>query len=93
MRLEDKLFLNHYRVDSIPHIKIKDPEACLKCERHQCTVICPANVYKWDEGQRKIIVGWENCLEMGACMVACNEFDNIDMVYPRGGYGISYKYG
>jgi len=93
MRLEDKLFLDKYRVDTESHLKIKDPEVCLQCKDQQCTLICPVGVYKWDTGQKKIVVGWENCIEMGACMVACDEFDNIDMQYPRGGYGISYKYG
>ncbi|MFQ5949088.1 MAG: ferredoxin family protein [Nitrospiria bacterium] len=93
MRLEDKLFLDKYRVDSESHLKIKDPEVCLQCADKQCTLVCPVGVYKWDEGQKKIVVGWENCIEMGACTVACNEFNNIDMIYPRGGYGISYKYG
>lgn len=93
MKVEDKLFLNKYRVDTVPHIRIKDPDVCLKCERHQCTYVCPVGVYKWDENVKKIIVGWENCLEIGACTIACHEFDNIDMKFPRGGYGISYRYG
>lgn len=93
MGLEDKLFLNRYRVDSVPHIQIKDAQCCLQCARHQCTLICPVDVYKWDAHQQKIVVGWENCVETGACLVACNEFNNINMTYPRGGYGISYQFG
>lgn len=93
MRLEDKLFLDKYRVDSESHLRIKDPEVCLQCKEKQCTLVCPAGVYKWDSDRKKMVVGWENCIEMGACMVACNEFDNIEMIYPRGGYGIAYKYG
>ena len=92
-KIEDKLFLDKVKVDSEPHIKIKDPATCLKCRHKQCTFICPANVYKWDDQARKIVVGWENCLEMGACLVACNQFDNIDWRYPKGGYGISYRFG
>lgn len=93
MKLEDKLFLDQYRVDTKAHLKIKDPERCLQCKEQQCTWICPAGVYKWDEDGQKIIVGWENCMEMGACIVACNQFDNIEMHYPKGGYGISYRFG
>ena len=91
--IEDKLFLDKYKVDSTPHIQIKDPSICLNCEKKQCTFVCPAGVYRWDETQQKIIVGWENCLEMGACVIACHEFENIDMHYPRGGYGVSYRFG
>ena len=93
MKLEEKLFLDQYRVDNRSHLKIKDPAVCLQCKDRQCTVICPAGVYKWDAEGKKIVVGWENCMEMGACIVACNEFDNIEMTYPRGGYGIRYKFG
>ena len=93
MKIEDKLFLNRYKVDTIPHIQIKDPNTCLKCELKQCTFVCPVGVYKWDDQSNKIILGWENCLEMGGCVIACNEFNNIDMKYPRGGFGISYRFG
>ncbi len=93
MKLEDKLFLDRYKVDSEPHLKVKIPDVCVECERKQCTWVCPAAVYKWDEESKKIIVGWENCMEMGACVVACDEFNNIEMHYPKGGYGISYKFG
>lgn len=92
-RLEDKLFLDRYKVDSTPHLSIRDPALCLKCARKQCTLVCPSGVYRWDENLRKIVVGWENCMEIGACTVACNEFDNILMTYPKGGYGISYRFG
>jgi ferredoxin like protein len=93
MKIEDKLFLNSYRADSTPHIKIINPAVCLGCADRQCTLVCPVDVYRWDEHQKKIVVGWENCLETGTCLVACNEFDNIDMIYPRGGFGINYRYG
>ena len=93
MKIEDKLFLDKYKVDAVSHLQIKNPSVCLNCEKKQCTFVCPAGVYRWDEPQQKIVVGWENCLEMGACVIACHEFDNIDMHYPRGGYGISYKFG
>ncbi len=93
MKLEDKLFLDQYKVDSEAHLKIKDPEVCVNCTDKQCTWVCPAGVYKWDDEAKRIILGWENCMEMGACVVACNQFDNIDMKYPKGGYGISYKFG
>ena len=94
MKIEDKLFWNQYKVAKEAHIKIKDREICLhKCKKRQCTFVCPASVYKWDEEEKKIIVGWENCLEMGACLVACNEFNNIEWQYPNGGLGISYRFG
>ena len=76
-----------------PHIRIKEPEACLKCVRKQCTIVCPAGVYRWSEDEQKIHVEWAVCLESGACLVACNEFNNIEMTYPDPGSGVRYKYG
>ena len=76
-----------------PHIRIKNPEACLKCARKQCTIVCPAGVYQWDAERLKIHVDWPACLESGACLVACHEFKNIEMTYPDAGQGVRYNYG
>ncbi len=76
-----------------PHIRIKETESCLKCARKQCTIVCPAGVYRWDDDEMKIQVDWLTCLESGACLVACNEFDNIEMTYPDPGTGVKYSYG
>ncbi len=76
-----------------PHIRIKNADACLRCLRKQCTIVCPAGVYAWDEDAMKIHVEWAACLESGACLVACNEFNNIEMSYPDPGTGVKYKYG
>jgi ferredoxin like protein len=75
------------------HIRIKDPEACLKCDKRQCTIVCPAGVYRWDGDEGKIQVDFLACLESGACLVACHEFNNIEMAYPDPGTGVRYKYG
>ena len=76
-----------------PHIRIKDPEACLRCLKKQCTIVCPAGVYSWDGEAMKINVEWPACLESGACLVACNQFNNIEMTYPDPGTGVRYNYG
>ena len=76
-----------------PHLHIKETESCLKCVRKQCTIVCPAGVYRWDGDEMKIQVDWLACLESGACLVACNEFNNIEMTYPDAGTGVRYNYG
>jgi ferredoxin like protein len=76
-----------------PHIRVKSPDACLKCVRKQCTIVCPASVYRWDGDEGKIQVDWLACLETGACLVVCNEFNNIEMNYPDSGVGVRYKSG
>ena len=57
-----------------------------------CTTVCPAKVYEWEGAHKKIIVNYENCIECGACRMLC-PFLNIDCDWPRGGFGVAYKYG
>jgi len=96
MSIEQKLGLLVYKSDSTPHIRIRDTSEnspCLtKCQDKPCTKVCPAKVYDWNEDQKKIIVSYENCIECGACRMIC-PFDNIDCHWPRGGFGVQYRYG
>ncbi len=92
MTLEAKLGLLTYKNDHESHIKIMDPQVCLKCPNKPCVTACPASVYTWDEEKKKIVVSYENCIECGAARMLC-PFYNIDWHPPRGGFGVSYKYG
>lgn len=92
MKLEDKLFLDRYIIDEEhPHLKIKDAAKCRECEKKQCVSVCPANVYVWEEDH--IEVAYIDCLECGTCRIACDEFNNIEWSYPRGGFGVMFKFG
>ena len=33
------------------------------------------------------------CLECGTCRIICTTYRNVDWEYPRGGYGILFKFG
>ena len=91
MRIEDKLFLDRFKVDSESHLRIVDGEKCLKqCREQACLYLCPANVYRL-EGDR-ISVNYEGCLECGSCRIGCRHL-NIEWRFPRGGYGVSHKFG
>lgn len=95
--IEEKLGKLTFKADhEKAHIKLRDDSAkspCVKkCKDRPCTVICPAKVYAWEEAQKKIIVSYENCIECGACRMIC-PFDNIDCHWPRGGFGVQYKFG
>jgi ferredoxin like protein len=37
-------------------------------------------------------VNHEGCLECGTCRIGCPHL-NIDWRFPKGGYGISHKFG
>lgn len=90
MKLEDKLYTVRFKRDTQSHLVIIDQAVCAKCEGKPCTTFCPAQVYEWEHG--KILVGYEGCLECGTCRIGC-PYANIDWQYPRGGFGVAYKYG
>ena len=91
--IERKLALNTFNVDaSRAHIRIIDHDVCLRCVRQQCINCCPANCYvPADDG--RVIFSYEGCVECGTCRIVCHEFRNIEWTYPRGGFGIQYRYG
>jgi ferredoxin like protein len=91
MKIEDKLFLNRFRVEEESHLKIIDSSKCFKdCPDQPCLHFCPANVYRLEAD--RISVSHEGCLECGSCRIACPKL-NIEWRFPRGGYGISHKFG
>jgi ferredoxin like protein len=89
--IEKELYINKYNVDEHePHLHIIDLQVCCDCKEKPCTVFCPAGVYVWEHG--KITVQYSGCLECGSCRFGC-PYANIDMAYPRGGFGIVIKMG
>ena len=91
MSIDEKLFTVKSVPDKVSHLK---PEAglCCICDSKACTYVCPANVYEWDEEQQKLIVNFENCLECGACRIAC-ERQSLKWEYPKGTKGVKFKFG
>ena len=93
LKVEDKLFQNRYRVDADrPHISVKDVTVCTDlCTTRQCTVCCPAGCWTHEDGTIALMT--VGCLECGTSRIVCDEFKNVDWSYPRGGYGILFKFG
>lgn len=89
--VDDKLFKVKFVSDDESHLN-PDQTKCLVCDSKVCTYICPAHVYEWDEESKKLIVGYENCLECGACRIVC-EKKCIDWRYPKGTRGVTFKQG
>jgi ferredoxin like protein len=90
--IEERLFLIRYKADEKSHLVIKNQTVCEQCETKECNFFCPADVYKWHGEDRMTSVAFENCIECGTCRLACPDY-NIEWVYPKGGYGITYKFG
>lgn len=89
VNVDNKLFLNRWKPDQESHLVVVDDTVCAgKCPGKDCTIFCPARVYEWRDG--RIAVGFEGCLECGACRIACPH-NNIQWRYPRGGYGVQFR--
>lgn len=88
VNIEEKLYMNRYAADTVSHLSIKDQSVCAKCKDKPCTNFCPAHVYELKDGH--INVGFEGCLECGACRIGCPH-NNIEWKYPKGGNGVQYR--
>ena len=89
MIIENRLYTVLFRVDRERHITIKT-ELCQGCLEKWCTCICPAECYRIVDG--KMEFSYEGCLECGACRKVCDR-EAIDWRYPRGGFGVCFRYG
>jgi len=91
-KVEQKLFQNRYLVDAgRPHIEVtphdKPSKRLLSLVR-----VCPAGCYEQnDRGQVEVNV--DGCLECGTCRVLCEPHGEISWSYPRGGFGVMFKFG
>ena len=56
------------------------------------THLCPAGCYSKPKPVRSNSTA-DGCLECGTCRVLCEESGEITWNYPRGGYGILFKFG
>jgi ferredoxin like protein len=92
VRVEDKLFQNRYLVDSGKvHISVR-PHAEPTPQLLALLTACPARCYELnDKGQVEITA--DGCVECGTCRVIAEATGDIEWNYPRGGYGVSFKFG
>ena len=91
MSIDKKLYTLKYSPDEKSHLN-PNQEQCRVCKSRCCTYICPAQVYVWNEDKKELIVNYENCLECGACRIAC-EKKSLDWHYPKGTKGVTFKQG
>ena len=88
-KTEEKLAKVKTNANKETHLQ-PDFESCKKCKGRGCMYVCPADVYSWDEKNNTLIVKYENCLECGACKIAC-DMQTLKWEYPKSDYGITYK--
>ena len=89
--IEDKLAKVKYKNDTQSHL-IVCKEDCQKCQNRSCEQVCPAKVYEYNDEQKEMKVNFENCLECGACRIACDK-QSLIWDYPKQGYGVTFKKG
>lgn len=92
LSVDERLAVNKFTTDDVLFIEV-NTELCKSCELKPCLYVCPAQVYTLESGN--LVYNPEGCIELGACKVVCQEFGNnaIKWNYPRGGYGIRFRYG
>jgi len=91
MEPADKLSLDAFKTDQKSHIIIHQ-ELCRACEFKPCLSICPGGLYSVSEETGEVRVEYAGCLECGSCRVACPH-EALEWNYPRGGFGVLYRYG
>jgi len=91
--VDDILMSVKYYVDEEQsHLKIRSQEICRKvCKGKGCLYFCPVGVYQ-RQADGDIQVAYQSCIECGSCRVMCEQ-NNIEWKYPRGGFGVAYKFG
>lgn len=92
VRVEDKLFQNRYLVDAgQAHIKVK-PHSKPSPALLALLKVCPAHCYELNNNGQ-VEVAPDGCMECGTCRVIAEGTGDIEWNYPRGGYGVLFKFG
>lgn len=89
---DDRLALDKFEADEEPFIVV-ETDTCKSCALKPCLYVCPAQVYRWENGQ--MVYNIEGCIELGACTIVCHKLGSgaIRWNYPRGGFGVEFAHG
>lgn len=88
---EALLSLDKFNVDEEqPHI-VLDKTNCAKCADKPCLYVCPAVLYTLKG--HEISFDCAGCLECGTCRVICKNKGITQWQYPRGTFGVIFRYG
>jgi ferredoxin like protein len=89
--IEELLGTNKYEVDGDEAHIVVDEDACARCSPGRCACVraCPAGLFKIVGATMKF--DYAGCLECGTCRLVCLQ-KAIRWDYPRGGFGVEYRY-
>jgi len=83
--------LKYYTDEDEPHLQIIAEDVCVRCAAKPCLYFCPVGAYRTQDGGQ-VQIAHQSCVECGSCRVMC-PYDNVRWKYPRGGFGVAYKFG
>ena len=89
LTVEQRLNLNSFATDKETHITINH-ERCTEKDVRILLRICPASCFTMKSGE--LVFSRLGCLECGACRAAAST-GAIEWNFPKGGFGIQYRYG
>lgn len=91
VNVDVKLGINKFYVDEgHPHIVLKTDVDMQ--EYRKLMLACPAGLYKLkDDGS--VQFDYAGCLECGTCRILCGNSILEKWEFPRGSFGIEYRYG
>ena len=91
VNINDMLMAIKYFTDEqVIHLHLIDAEACVSCEQ-PCLYFCPVGAYQ-RQADGHVVIAAQSCVECGSCRLMCPH-KNVNWQYPRGGFGVSYKFG
>ncbi|MRX81104.1 ferredoxin family protein [Eggerthella guodeyinii] len=92
--VDDLLSANKYEVDEgNAHIELSgDPDSVSEEEFEKLVRVCPAALYKLDEGGHRRF-DYAGCLECGTCRIACGGTIVSKWENPAPLRGVAYRYG
>ena len=88
---DEKLAKVKFDIDKEAHITI-DKARCPECVDKPCIPACPAANYSWNEENKELVYNYEGCMECGTCRFICDR-EAITWSFPRGGFGVAYRWG
>jgi ferredoxin like protein len=82
--------LKYFTDEQEAHLQLVDRDACVSCDK-PCLYFCPVGAYQKQEDGH-VVIAFQSCVECGSCRVMCVR-SNVNWKYPRGGFGVAYKFG
>ena len=89
LSVEQRLNLNSFATDKESHITVNH-KLCKERDAQILLRICPAACFTMKAGE--LVFSRLGCLECGACRAATSP-GAIEWNFPKGGFGIQYRYG